>query len=75
MQAHSLFWQGSIQSPDKFTENLVRGVRSLLGHSVGGLAGSVSLITGSLGKGLANLSFDKDYKRVTAHTVTQSNLE
>ncbi len=26
---------GSIQGPDKFTESLVKGVRSLLGHSVG----------------------------------------
>ena len=64
-----LRFQGSIQSPDKFTDNLVRGVRSLLGHSVGGLAGSVSLVTGSLGKALASLSFDKDYKRVSVPNI------
>ena len=31
---------------------------------VGGLAGSVSLITGSLGKTFAILSFDDDYRKV-----------
>ena len=30
----------------------------------GSLAGSVALITGSLGKALAVLSFDKDYRKV-----------
>ena len=42
------------------------GIHSLLGHTVGSAAGSVALITGSLGKALAVLSFDKDYKKVQA---------
>lgn len=39
------------------------GVRSLFGHTVGGAAGAVSKITGAMGKGLAALTFDKDYQR------------
>ena len=46
-------------------EALVRGVQSLLGHTVGSVAGSVSLISGSLGCGLAALSFDKHYAQVS----------
>ncbi|KAK2179372.1 hypothetical protein NP493_494g04080 [Ridgeia piscesae] len=54
---------GTVQGPDKIAENLVRGVQSLMGHTVGSLAGSVALITGSLGKALAVMSFDKDYRK------------
>lgn len=39
------------------------GVRSLFGHTVGGAAGAVSRITGAMGKGVAVLTFDKDYQR------------
>ncbi|XP_064629495.1 intermembrane lipid transfer protein VPS13A-like isoform X5 [Lineus longissimus] len=53
---------GSVQGTDEFAGGIVRGVKSLLGHTVGGAAGSVALITGSLGRGLAALSFDEDYK-------------
>lgn len=42
---------------------MVLGVRSLFGHTVGGAAGAVSRITGAMGKGLAALTFDKDYQR------------
>lgn len=38
-------------------------MRSLFGHTVGGAAGAVSKITGAFGKGLATLTFDKDYQR------------
>lgn len=38
-------------------------MRSLFGHTVGGAAGAVSRITGAVGKGLAALTFDKDYQR------------
>jgi len=62
---------GTMQGPDKFTDNLVRGVRSLLGHTVGGLAGSASLITGSLGKSLAFLSFDKHYQKGRRQLISQ----
>ncbi|BFZ13594.1 hypothetical protein BsWGS_16633 [Bradybaena similaris] len=56
-------YQGAIQGPDEFLEGLTLGVRSLFGHTIGGTAGAVSKITGSLGKGLAALAFDKNYQQ------------
>ncbi|EEC00485.1 vacuolar protein-sorting protein, putative, partial [Ixodes scapularis] len=53
---------GSIHGPEEFAEGLARGAQSLLGHVIGNSAGSVSLITGSLGQVLAVLSFDDDYQ-------------
>uniref|UniRef100_T1J6X9 Large ribosomal subunit protein uL13 n=1 Tax=Strigamia maritima TaxID=126957 RepID=T1J6X9_STRMM len=55
--------RASINGPEEFAESVASGVRSLLGHVVGSAAGSVSLITGSLGQALAVLSFDEEYKR------------
>ncbi|XP_017782476.1 PREDICTED: vacuolar protein sorting-associated protein 13C isoform X2 [Nicrophorus vespilloides] len=55
--------QGAIQGPGEFAEGLVLGVRSLFGHTVGGAAGAVSRITGAMGKGIAALTFDKEYQR------------
>jgi hypothetical protein len=51
--------QGAIQGPGEFAEGLFLGVRSLVGHTVGGAAGAVSRITGAMGHGLAALSLDK----------------
>lgn len=51
--------QGAIQGPGEFAEGLMLGVRSLVGHTVGGAAGAVSRITGAMGHGLAALSLDK----------------
>ncbi|XP_017891074.1 vacuolar protein sorting-associated protein 13 isoform X2 [Ceratina calcarata] len=56
-------FQGAIQGPGEFAEGLFLGMRSMLGHTVGGMAGAVSKITGAMGKGLAALTFDKDYQR------------
>ncbi|KAK3913373.1 Vacuolar protein sorting-associated protein 13 [Frankliniella fusca] len=56
-------FQGAIQGPGEFAEGLMLGVRSLFGHTVGGAAGAASRITGTIGKGLAALTFDKDYIR------------
>ncbi|XP_015584675.1 vacuolar protein sorting-associated protein 13 isoform X2 [Cephus cinctus] len=56
-------FQGAIQGPGEFAEGLILGVRSMLGHTVGGMAGAVSKITGAMGKGIAALTFDKDYQR------------
>nr|XP_050858456.1 intermembrane lipid transfer protein Vps13 isoform X2 [Vespula vulgaris] len=56
-------FQGAIQGPGEFAEGLYLGVRSMLGHTVGGMAGAVSKITGAMGKGIATLTFDKDYQR------------
>ncbi|XP_051757763.1 intermembrane lipid transfer protein VPS13C isoform X8 [Ctenopharyngodon idella] len=55
--------QGAVQGPEEFAEGLVIGVRSLLGHTVGGAAGVVSRITGSVGKGLAAITMDKEYQQ------------
>ncbi|KAH7932464.1 hypothetical protein HPB52_024525 [Rhipicephalus sanguineus] len=55
--------QGAIQGPEEFAEGLATGVRSLIGHTVGGAAGAVSRITGTLGKGIAALTMDEDYQR------------
>ncbi|XP_068984481.1 intermembrane lipid transfer protein Vps13 isoform X1 [Bombus flavifrons] len=56
-------FQGAIQGPGEFAEGLLLGMRSMLGHTVGGMAGAVSKITGAMGKGIAALTFDKDYQR------------
>lgn len=58
-----IIFQGAIQGPGEFAEGLVLGVKSLFGHTVGGAAGAVSKITGAMGKGVAVLTFDKDYQR------------
>ncbi|KAK3562082.1 hypothetical protein QTP86_027175 [Hemibagrus guttatus] len=55
--------QGAVQGPEEFAEGFVIGVRSFLGHTVGGAAGMVSRITGSVGKGLAAISMDKEYQQ------------
>ncbi|XP_055887721.1 intermembrane lipid transfer protein VPS13A-like isoform X3 [Biomphalaria glabrata] len=54
---------GSIQGKDEFTDSLARGVQSLMGNTIGGTAGSVAGIAGSIGRTLAAISFDEDYKR------------
>ncbi|XP_064471874.1 intermembrane lipid transfer protein Vps13-like isoform X2 [Ornithodoros turicata] len=55
--------QGAIQGPEEFAEGLAVGVRSLIGHTVGGAAGAVSRITGTIGKGIAALTMDEEYQR------------
>ncbi|MBN3293240.1 VP13C protein, partial [Polypterus senegalus] len=55
-------FQGAVQGPEEFAEGFVIGVKSLLGHTVGGAAGVVSRITGSVGKGLAAITMDKEYQ-------------
>ncbi|XP_057687593.1 intermembrane lipid transfer protein VPS13C isoform X2 [Corythoichthys intestinalis] len=56
-------FQGAVRGPEEFAEGVVIGVRSLLGHTVGGAAGVVSRITGSVGKGLAAITMDKEYQQ------------
>ncbi|XP_067143145.1 intermembrane lipid transfer protein Vps13 isoform X2 [Centruroides vittatus] len=56
-------FQGAIQGPEEFAEGLALGVKSLFGHAVGGAAGAVSRITGTLGKGLAALTLDDEYQK------------
>ncbi|XP_038059684.1 vacuolar protein sorting-associated protein 13A-like isoform X2 [Patiria miniata] len=54
---------GAIQGPGEFAEGLARGVQSLLGHTVGGVADTLHGLSGTLGRALAVLSFDEDYQR------------
>lgn len=54
---------GSIQGRDEFTESLSWGVHSLMGNTVGSAAGSVAQITGGIGRALASVSFDDDYRK------------
>ncbi|XP_071444778.1 intermembrane lipid transfer protein Vps13 isoform X2 [Hetaerina americana] len=56
-------FQGAVEGPGEFAEGLVLGVRSLFGHTVGGCAGAASRIAGTLGKGIAALSFDPEFQR------------
>lgn len=56
-------WAGLVQGPGEFAEGLGLGISKLVGSTVGGAAGAFSKITGTLGKGLATLSFDKDFQK------------
>jgi len=55
--------KGAIQGPEEFAEGLALGIRGLFGGAVGGAAGAVSRITGTLGKGIAALTLDDEYQK------------
>ncbi|XP_068698299.1 intermembrane lipid transfer protein VPS13C-like isoform X1 [Montipora foliosa] len=55
-------YQGIIAGPGEFAEGFARGVKSLLGHVIGGTAGAFSRITGSLGQAVATLTFDSNFQ-------------
>jgi vacuolar protein sorting-associated protein 13A/C len=57
-------YAGIIKGPTEFFEGVGVGIISLLGQTVGSTAGAFSKITGTIGKGLATLSFDKDYQKM-----------
>ena len=61
-----------MEGPSEFAEGLAIGVRSVFSGVVGGAAGTVSKITGALGKGLASLTFDEKFQQVT-HASYWSN--
>lgn len=69
--------QGAIQGPGEFAEGVIIGVRSLVGHAVGGAAGAVSRIAGAMGHGLAALSLDEDYQRKRRDNINKpaANLQ
>lgn len=54
---------GIIEGPEEFAEGLVFGVRSLFSHTVGGAAGALSKITGTLGEGVSALTMDDEFIR------------
>jgi hypothetical protein len=55
--------RGITRSPAEFGVGLVRGTQSLVKHSGYGVFNSVAKITGTLGKGAAELTFDREYLR------------
>lgn len=56
-------YSGLIQGPGEFAEGLAKGVQSLLGHTVGGVADTLSGLSGTVGRALAFISFDEDYQK------------
>lgn len=61
---HDFFYEpalGLVTSPRDFMIGLGKGSTSLVKHSVAGIFNTASKITGSLGKGIAQLSFDPEY--------------
>ncbi|XP_067941641.1 intermembrane lipid transfer protein VPS13A-like [Watersipora subatra] len=72
--AKGLFYepiQGAIQGPEEFVEGVALGLRSLLSGTLGGAAGAVSRITGTLGKGLAAITLDKQYQQSRREKMTK----
>ncbi|CAF0895845.1 unnamed protein product [Rotaria sp. Silwood1] len=55
-------YKGAIEGPLEFAEGVATGFKALFGSAVGGAAGAASKITSVVGKGLASLTFDEDYK-------------
>ncbi|KAF2077768.1 hypothetical protein CYY_000889 [Polysphondylium violaceum] len=53
--------QGLIKSPADFGKGLAKGTSSLVKNSVYGTFNTLSKITGTIGTGVANLSFDDQY--------------
>lgn len=53
--------QGILRGPDEFAQGVMRGGKSLADNVVYGLSDTVGKITGSVGKGLAELSMDSEY--------------
>ena len=62
-------FQGAVEGPSEFAEGLAIGVRSVFSGVVGGAAGTVSRITGALGKGLASLTFDEKFQKKRRETI------
>ncbi|VDO04823.1 unnamed protein product [Rodentolepis nana] len=64
--------KGAVIGSEEFAEGVKFGVRSLFGHTVGGAAGAMSRITGTLGKGVAALTMDDDFKRRRREEMTRT---
>ncbi len=58
-----------MEGPSEFAEGMAIGVRSVFSGVVGGAAGTVSRITGALGKGLASLTFDEKFQKKRRETI------
>ncbi|KAK4336923.1 hypothetical protein RND71_044039 [Anisodus tanguticus] len=63
---NDLFYEpamGIVQGPEEFAEGLVLGVRSLFSSTVGGVAGAMGKITGTLGEGISSLMDQAERKK------------
>ena len=63
---YDLFYEpamGLVQSPKEFAKGLVRGVSSLLRHTVSGVCSTIKGITRTLANGFAAATFDEDWQR------------
>lgn len=54
--------EGMVKGPLEGGKGIVKGVRSLVGQSSAGVFNSVGRLTGTLGRGLAELTFDEEYQ-------------
>ena len=66
--------KGFIHGPEDFARGVAAGTMSLLKSSVYGVFNSVGQMTGSVGKSLAMLSMDDNYKIKYKKTGTDENL-
>lgn len=66
-------YQGLVRSPEEFAKGLGRGTASLLKNSVVGLFDGVSRITDSVGKGLAEATFDPKFQQERRDREAPSN--
>ncbi|KAG8227036.1 hypothetical protein J437_LFUL013823 [Ladona fulva] len=64
---------GMMEGPEEFAEGLCSGAQSLLGHVIGGTAGSASLFAASFGNILSEFSFDEDYKKKRKFCMQQNS--
>ena len=65
--------QGIMRGPEEFAEGVIRGGRSLGSNVLYGVTDSISKMTGSLAKGVAELSMDKEYLEKRRAMTSASN--
>ena len=69
--------QGLVKSPGAFGLGVAKGTYSLVSGIVGGALHSASKLTGGVGSGIAQLSFDGDYKhkrKISKHVENPANV-
>lgn len=56
-------YKGVVEGPEEFVQGVGAGVKSLVGHTVGGTLGTAGRLTGTLGRAFASLTFDEEFQR------------
>ncbi|RWS14430.1 vacuolar protein sorting-associated protein 13C-like isoform X4 [Dinothrombium tinctorium] len=64
---------GIIEGPEEFAEGLTLGFKSLFSHTVGGAAGALGRITGTIGQGISSLTMDEEDKRRRRETLNRGH--